>query len=202
MKFLITNKSLPDNPRLQDFDELVPLRHFWRSVTITLFVVMIVVILLKLIMHYTLQVDPEYVLPLLQRLVFICVTVILHEVCHMVFLLKYWKELYLVVQPNVLLIGVGVEDFVDRQEILTALAAPLIILSFVPYAAMMMLGHFVMNIFIVVCTNLYISTGDIVAFRFIARNCDRHASVHYSKGFLHIRHAGRTILRGDHEYHN
>jgi hypothetical protein len=63
MKFLITNKSLPDNPRLQDFDELVPLRHFWRSVTITLFVVVLIVILLKLIVHYTLQVDPEYVLP-------------------------------------------------------------------------------------------------------------------------------------------
>jgi Protein of unknown function (DUF3267). len=146
MKFLITNKSLPDNPRLQDFDESVPLRHFWRSVTITFFVVVLVVILLKLIIHYTLRVDPEYSLPLLSRLVFICVTVILHEVCHMVFLLKHWKELYFVVQPNVLLIGVGVEDFVDRQKMLTALVAPLIILSFVPYAAMMISGHFVMNV--------------------------------------------------------
>jgi len=192
MKFLITNKSLPDNPRLQDFDESVPLRHFWRSVTITLFVVVLVVIVLKLIIHYTLRVDPEYSLPLLSRLVFICVTVILHEVCHMVFLLKHWKELYFVVQPNVLLIGVGVEDFVDRQKMLTALVAPLIILSFVPYAAMMISGHFVMNVFIVVCMNLYISTGDIVAFRFVAKNCDRHASVHYSKGSLNIRLADRN----------
>jgi len=92
MNFLITNKSLPDNPRLQDFDESVPLRHFWRSVAIAFFV------------------------------------------------------------------------------------------------AMMISGHFVMDVFIVVCMNLYMSIGDCVMLRFIAKNSDRHDFIHFANGSLHMRH--------------
>lgn len=189
MKFLIVNKALPDDPQLQDFDEAIPIRHYWRSVAIFFFVVMITVIILQLGIDYTFHVNPEYSLSILQWLAFLCVTLLLHELCHMIFLLKHWKKLYLVIQPKMLLIGFTVEDFVKRQEMLITLVAPIFFLSFVPYVVMMILRHFSMNAFIVVCLNLYISIGDIVMFSFIAKNCDRHASVHYSNGLLNIRHA-------------
>jgi hypothetical protein len=188
MKFLITNKSLPDNPRLQDFDEAVQLRHFWRSVVIAFFVAMIAVIILQLGINYTFHVSPEYSLPLLRYLAFLFATVLVHELIHIVFLLKHRKELYFVVQPNAAAVGFVVDDFIRRQELLVAIGAPLLILSFVPYAVMMILGHFEMNVFIVVCMNLYMSIGDCVMLRFIAKNSDRHDSIHFENGSLHMRH--------------
>jgi hypothetical protein len=125
----------------------------------------------------------------------------------MVFLLKHWKELYFVVQPNWLLIGVGVEDFVDRQKMLTALVAPAHYLSFVPYAAMMMSGHFVMNVFIVSvmkslhfdrryrCIQIY--NQELRQTRL--RTLQQGISEIYGSPVETVKF---PTIRGDHEYHN
>ena len=193
MKIIFVNKTFPDNPRLQDFDKVIPLCHYWRSLGIAFFVAMIFVIILQLGVDYIFHVNPEYSLSVLQGLAFLCVTLMFHELLHLVFLVKHRKELYFVVQPKALAVGFVVDDFVKRQEMLTVLVAPLFFLSFIPYLTMMIFGRFAMNVFIIVCLNLYISIGDIVMFRFIERNSDRHAFVHFANGFLHIRHTGRNF---------